>query len=162
MLEPTHFITLSFRELLGITSALGCLVATIIWAGGRRLGLGEMSSSQGRWIWSWGRLDPFLLICHSYSLNRFLLFKLATCGGQNWCCTSFFIYLFSANEDNLFSWTKLTIHFSLHWALWVLGRALAPRVSSITNTQLQRRRAKTSDPTNWKIMDYFQNSLGRA
>ena len=34
--------------------------------------------------------------------------------------------------------------------LWVWGRALAPRVSSITNTQLQRRRATTSDPNKCK------------
>ena len=35
-------------------------------------------------------------------------------------------------------------------SLWVWGRALAPRVSSIVNTQLQRRRATPSDPTKCK------------
>ena len=35
-------------------------------------------------------------------------------------------------------------------SLWVWGRALAPMVSSITNTQLQRRRATTSDPPRCK------------
>ena len=35
-------------------------------------------------------------------------------------------------------------------ALWVWGRALAPKVSSITNTQLQRRRATTMITPNAK------------
>ena len=34
--------------------------------------------------------------------------------------------------------------------MWVWGMALAPRVSSTVSTQLQRRRATASDPTNAK------------
>ena len=46
-------------------------------------------------------------------------------------------------------------------ALWVWGRALAPRGISITSTQLQRCRATPSDPTKCKekAIEYFQNSL---
>ena len=44
-----------------------------------------------------------------------------------------------------------------------VGKALAPRVSRITNIQLQRCRATTSDPTKFKeIMEHFQISFDQA
>ena len=45
-----------------------------------------------------------------------------------------------------------------------LGKAMAPRGSSISNTQLQRRRATPSDPTKCKekAMEYFQSSLDQS
>ena len=44
----------------------------------------------------------------------------------------------------------LTGLHTLDYALWDWRSALAPRGSSTTNAQLQRRRPTTSDPTKWK------------
>ena len=53
---------------------------------------------------------------------------------------------------------------NMNTTLWVWGRSLAPRGSSITNTKLQRRRAIPSDSTKCKekTIDYFQQSSDQA
>ena len=68
--------------------------------------------------------------------------------------TFFFFFRYVPRNINL-----CQIYFNIVW-----GRALAPRVSSITKTQLQRRRATASDPTEckekpWNIGKGAQTSL---